>query len=167
MKKDKNYKLPSDFGVQFLQDFCDDSWNQAYVEERMEKFKFGPLIYNGMWEEDESGNYYWPGKQPVGYDESGIPIDSEGRQCLPLSCPFHPYFVYKSTKKSEVFGNVFLPTNLSSYYDWCNENFINASADVFKKDILRKALRDAHGKSGSITPNQAKMLYQEVNKLEK
>ena len=36
-----------------------------------------------------------------------------------------------------------------------------------KKDILRKALRDAHGKSGSITPNQAKMLYQEVNKLEK
>ena len=44
MKKDKNYKLPSDFGVQFLQDFCDDSWNQAYEEERMEKFKFGPLI---------------------------------------------------------------------------------------------------------------------------
>ena len=34
-----------------------------------------------------SGNYYWPGKQPVGYDESGIPIDSEGRQCLSFELP--------------------------------------------------------------------------------
>ena len=38
----------------FTQDFS-DSWNKNYVEERMEKFKYGPLIYNGMWDDDESG----------------------------------------------------------------------------------------------------------------
>lgn len=148
------------------QDFY-DSWNKTYVEERMEKFKYGPLIYNGMWDDDESGNYYWPGKQPVGYDDMGIPVDSEGRQCLPLSCPFHPYFVYKSTKKSQAITYLFLPENLSCYYDWCNENFINASASTFKRDILRKALHEAHAKQGTITPNQAKMLHDEINKLEK
>ena len=112
-------------------------------------------------------NYYWPGKQPVGYDDMGIPVDSEGRQCLPLSCPFHPYFVYKSTKKSQAITYLFLPENLSCYYDWCNENFINASASTFKRDILRKALHEAHAKQGTITPNQAKMLHDEINELEK
>ena len=56
-------------------------------------------------------------------------------------------FIKAVLKKSEVFGNVFLPKNLSCYYDWCNENFINASASVFKKDIYKKVLRDAHGGS--------------------
>ena len=44
---------------------------------------------------------------------------------------------------------------------------IVASASTFKRDILRKALHEAHAKQGNITPNQAKMLHDEINKLEK
>ena len=43
--------------------------------------------------------------------------------------------------------------------------------DIYEKlinrDILRKALHEAHAKQGTITPNQAKMLHDEINKLEK
>ena len=75
--------------------------------------------------------------------------------------------VGRLTKQSQAITYLFLPKNLSSYYDWCNENFINASAETFKKDVLRKALQDAYAKGGSVTPNQAKMLHEEVSKLEK
>jgi hypothetical protein len=47
------------------------------------KYRYGPLIWNCTTDEDESGNYFWPGLPPVGYDKIGIPIDDRGYQCLP------------------------------------------------------------------------------------
>ena len=54
----------------------------------MEKFKYGPIIYNCVDEEDDSGNYYWAGEPPVAYDQWGVPVDRHGKQTLPLDCPF-------------------------------------------------------------------------------
>ena len=56
----------------------------------MEKFKYGPLIWNSANEDDESGNYFWNGKPPVDYDREGIPLHDEGMQCLPIDSPDHP-----------------------------------------------------------------------------
>ena len=61
----------------------------------MEQFKYGPLVYNTVESDDDSGNYYWPGNgmPPVGYDEYNIPIDSKGFQCLDAQqCPLHPHY---------------------------------------------------------------------------
>ena len=54
-----------------------------------EKFKFGPLIWNHIDDDDDSGNYWWPGLRPLRYDDMGIPTDAKGLQCLPMSCPVH------------------------------------------------------------------------------
>ena len=34
-----------------------------------EKFRYGPLVYNCFGEEDDSGNYWWPGNPPVAYEQ--------------------------------------------------------------------------------------------------
>ncbi len=47
-----------------------------------EKFRYGPLVWNHIDDEDDSGNYWWPGLSPVKYDEMGIPSDIKGLQCL-------------------------------------------------------------------------------------
>ena len=63
-----------------------------------ERFKYGPLIYDtvdDVEDIDGGGNYWWAGLHPVGYDEMGIPVDSQGLQCLPLSSPFHPDHIPK------------------------------------------------------------------------
>ena len=33
-----------------------------------EKFRYGPLVFNSFGEEDDSGNYWWPGNPPVAYE---------------------------------------------------------------------------------------------------
>ena len=44
----------------------------------MEQYKYGPLTWATI--DDDSGNYYYPGTPPTGYDEQGIPIDEKGLQ---------------------------------------------------------------------------------------
>ena len=63
----------------------------------MEKIKYGPLVYITVEDTDEEGNFYWGGKPPIGYDELGIPIDSDGMQCLSVSSPLHPNYKPKNS----------------------------------------------------------------------
>ena len=54
----------------------------------MEKYKYGPLVYNTTTDEDDSGNFYWNGMPPVGYDSMKIPIDPNGNSACLLSVLF-------------------------------------------------------------------------------
>ena len=69
----------------------------------MEKYKYGPLVFNTTHpDDDDSGNFYWSGLVPVGYDEFGIPVDERGFQCLDLSSPLHPSHVPNHTDYNKV-----------------------------------------------------------------
>ena len=101
----------------------------------MEKFKYGPLIWDHVHEEDDSGNYWWSGLPPVNYDNAGIPVDEKGLQCLPMSSPVHPNYNIKHS----VF-NVTLQDYLPSFAEWqswCDENFIIIDEARTKREILR------------------------------
>jgi hypothetical protein len=37
-----------------------------------EKFKYGPLVWNHVDEEHDSGNYWWSGLPPVNYDDAWV-----------------------------------------------------------------------------------------------
>ena len=111
---------------------------------KMEKYKYGPLVYvtHGMNEDD--GNYFWSGHPPVGYDESGIPIDNNGMQCLDISCPLHPSWeptetVYNETLKFDI-------PSIEHFRQWFEDNFLIISDDQVKRYIIRwwraKALRE-------------------------
>ena len=100
-----------------------------------EKFKYGPLIWNHVDDEDDSGNYWWSGLPPVSYDDAGIPVDEKGLQCLPMSSPVHPSYNIKHS----VF-NVVLQDHLPSideWQSWCDENFIIIDETRIKREILR------------------------------
>ena len=101
----------------------------------MEKFKYGPLIYNTVEDENDSGNYWWPGLAPVGYDEIGIPIDAKGLQCLPIDCPVHPSYRIQNPVFVEIL-NDYLPS-ISEWKKWLEDNFIEASDDQIKRLILK------------------------------
>jgi len=107
----------------------------------MEKFKYGPITYNCVDEEDDSGNYYWAGEPPVAYDQWGVPVDRHGKQTLPLDCPFHPFYTYGSVRKSKVVSHINIPTSTKCYFDWCDENFVVPNELAFKKDICKKAFK--------------------------
>ena len=91
----------------------------------MKQYKYGPLVYNTSETEDESGNFYWNGLPPVDYDKVGIPIDSNGYQCLDAEqCPIHPSYVVKD---SEMDINKFLGVNiptLDSFRSWFEDQFL-------------------------------------------
>jgi len=38
----------------------------------MEIYKYGPLVYNTPDSEEDTGNYYWSGSPPVGYDSARV-----------------------------------------------------------------------------------------------
>ena len=91
----------------------------------MEKYSYGPLIYNTTADEDDSGNFYWNGMPPVGYDDMDIPIDPNGNQCLPFECPLHP-----NHSPSAVEYNNWLEDELptwDSFEEWFDDNFINVT----------------------------------------
>ena len=67
----------------------------------MEKFKYGPLIWNCINEDDESGNFYWNGDPPVKYDDMNIPVDENGLQCLPVESPVHPSWTANNVQKEK------------------------------------------------------------------
>lgn len=102
----------------------------------VKKFKYGPLVYNCINEENEDGNYYWPGDPPVEYDQWGIPIDTNGKQCLGLDCPFHPFHVFEDYEQGP--GGFKIPKTFKVYYDWCEENFLVVTKHHIITDILQK-----------------------------
>ena len=124
----------------------------------MEKFKYGPLVYNTVEDEDDSGNYWWPGLPPVGYDETGVPIDSKGLQCLPLHSPVHPNYKIESPVFVDIL-NDYLPS-ISEWKKWLEDNFIEANDDQIKRLILKW-----YSKQNSKSRNFY-MLQQVVNSLD-
>ena len=101
----------------------------------MNKFKYGPLVYITVEDTDEEGNFYWGGKPPIGYDELGIPIDSDGMQCLSVSSPLHPNYKPKNS-----IYNKNINDNLPSIEEvkiWFDDLFLIVSDYQVKKYILR------------------------------
>jgi len=111
----------------------------------MEQYKYGPLIYNTSDSDDDSGNYYWPGKPPIAYDSEGVPLDSDGFQCLDaVQCPLHPSFKVNDDESpyklvvmedSKALGCE-IPT-LDSFNSWFEDNFIKAEPRDLAFFILR------------------------------
>ena len=105
----------------------------------MEQYKYGPLVYNTTNSDDDSGNYYWPGEPPVGYDSTGLPVDSRGFQCLDaVQCPLHPTFLIKDTNDLEF--NDALQTEipkLETFNTWFEDAFIKATPRDLAFFILR------------------------------
>ena len=102
----------------------------------MEKFKYGPLVWNHRGEDDESGNYYWNGKPPVEYDGSKIPVDEDGNQCLPIVSPVHPGWQADLDRCSynSVLGEK-IP-DLDYVSEWFEDNFLIVSDKQCKKYVL-------------------------------
>lgn len=101
----------------------------------MEKYRYGPLVYNTTADEDDSGNFYWNGMAPVGYDEMNIPVDTQGYQCLPFECPLHPNHIPSEFKESGWLEDD-IPT-YDAFHDWFDDNFVN----VTQRDIYFFILR--------------------------
>ena len=99
------------------------------------KYRYGPLVWNCSSDEDESGNYFWPGSPPCGYDASGIPIDARGMQCLPTQSIIHPSYEPTETFYSEVVKNN-LPTIVSAR-SWLDDNFLVVTDRQVAKFIIR------------------------------
>lgn len=85
-------------------------------------FTYGPLVYITSTDDEQSGNYYWPGTPPVGYDDIGIPIDADGNQCLPGESILHLNHVPTETEYCEVIKDD-LPT-IASCRQWFDDNFL-------------------------------------------
>lgn len=101
----------------------------------IEKFRYGPLVWNHINDEDESGNYWWPGLSPVKYDRMGIPIDEKNLQCLPITCPVHPSYNIKHSVFSSSLAD-HLPS-VEEWRDWFEEQFIKIDEARIKREILR------------------------------
>jgi len=103
----------------------------------MEQCKYGPLLYNTSESDNESGNFYWNGLAPTGYDNMGVPVDSKGYQCLDIACPIHPGFTAtESEKEPNEFLGVSIPT-LSSFRSWFADQFL----EVTDRDLALFVLR--------------------------
>ena len=104
-----------------------------------EKFVYGPLIYNHFGDDDDSGNYWWPGSKPVGYEqESGpyrIPVDAKGFQCLDGESILHPNCRVEEFEYNEVFDHD-IP-KLEWCRKWFEENFLIVSDKLIIKYIFR------------------------------
>lgn len=92
------------------------------MREKMEKYRYGPLVWNTLVDEDDSGNFYWNGLPPVGYDQDGIPVDKLGKQCLPGVCPLHPDYKPSETEYNEVL-KAEIPT-FDSVKAWFDDQYI-------------------------------------------
>lgn len=100
-----------------------------------EKFRYGPLVWNHIDDDDDSGNYWWAGLAPVKYDHMGIPSDEKGLQCLPMNCPVHPgYNIKHSVFNSSLADH--LPS-IDEWRTWFEEQFIEIDDARIKREILR------------------------------
>lgn len=99
------------------------------------KYRYGPLVWNCSSDEDESGNYFWPGAPPCAYDAAGIPIDEHLKQCLPIQSIVHPNYVPTETFYSEVVKAA-LPT-IDSARLWLDDNFLVVTDRQVARLIIR------------------------------
>jgi hypothetical protein len=99
------------------------------------KYRYGPIVWNCSSDEDESGNYFWPGLPPCAYDDSGIPIDIHGKQCLPGTSIIHPNYEPTDTFYSDVVCDD-LPT-IESARQWLDDNFLIVTDRQVAKFIIR------------------------------
>jgi len=127
-----------------------------------EKFKYGPLVYNCIGDENEEGNYYWPGHPPVAYDELGVPVDKDGRQCLPLDCPFHPHYFYTDTITSK-YGIKF-PASFKDYEEWLDKNYIVFDEAAVRRNIITKIITQVVVKTDAA--NVYKMVHLNIREVE-
>lgn len=104
----------------------------------MEIYKYGPLVYNTPDSEEDTGNFYWSGSPPVGYDSQGMPVDDKGFQCLDMNnCPIHPnYPVPDESKEPNEFLGLDIPT-LNSFNSWFEDTFIKANPRDLALFIIR------------------------------
>ena len=100
-----------------------------------EKFRYGPLVWNHVDEEDDSGNYWWPGLVPVKYDEMGIPVDEKNLQCLPITCPVHPGYNIKHFVFNVALQD-YLPS-VEEWQDWFDNQFIEIDEIRIHREMLR------------------------------
>ena len=100
-----------------------------------EKFKYGPLVWNHVDEEDGSGNYWWPGLAPVKYDEMEIPVDEKNLQCLPITCPVHPGYSIKHSVFNVALQD-YLPS-IDEWQTWFEEQFIIIDKTRIQREVLR------------------------------
>ena len=131
-----------------------------------EKFKYGPLVWNcaGQDFEDDENNYYWPGNPPVAYDEWGLPVDKDGRQCLPLDCPFHPHYSFKDFITSR-FGCKF-PASFKDYEEWLEKNFIVFDKAAVKRNIVTKIITQVVRTLVADAANVYKMIHLTIKEVE-
>jgi hypothetical protein len=111
--------------------------SKNFYRGKMEKFKYGPLIWNCINEDDESGNYFWNGRPPVGYDTLNIPIDERGMQCLPIESPVHP--TWQPDQKEFVY-NEYMRQPIPSIEQakrWFDDNFLVVPVKQCKKYIIK------------------------------
>ena len=106
----------------------------------MEKYRYGPLVYVTAGMDESEGNYYWNGSPPVGYDETGIPVDKNGMQCLDIDCPLHPAHEAKETVYNKVLDSK-IPT-IAYFKNWFDDNFLIVSDDQIKKYIIKAWFRE-------------------------
>ena len=111
-----------------------------FTEGKMEKYRYGPLIFVTQGMDEEEGNYYWNGSPPVGYDADGIPIDKNGLQCLDILCPLHPGYVPTETEYNNIIQSD-LPT-LASFRQWFDDNFLIVNDRQLKKYIFKSWTRN-------------------------
>ena len=105
------------------------------MREKMEKYSYGPLVFNTTIDDDDSGNFYWNGLPPVGYDDMNVPVDERGMQCLPLACPLHPSFVPENLEYNEWLDDD-LPA-LADFQGWFDDNFISVPERDYYFYIIR------------------------------
>ena len=101
----------------------------------MEKYRYGPLIFVTKGMDESEGNYFWAGDPPVGYDETGVPVDKNGFQCVDIQCPLHPSYEHVETEFNDLL-NTEIPT-VTSVRKWFDDNFLFISDDQIKKYIIR------------------------------
>jgi|SRR6056300_60956 len=103
-----------------------------------EKFKYGPLVYNFFGEDDDSGNFWWSGSPPVGYEEPTgvykIPVDEYGNQCLPGECILHPNCRVEEWAEHPILGKV-------PDLEWCRSWFEDNFLEIAEYDLCRYILR--------------------------
>lgn len=100
------------------------------------KFTYGPIVWSTYTYPE--GNYLYGGKQPVAYDEMGIPIDEDGLQCLSHNCILHPH--YKGLMEYNDVVNAQIP-QLDFARSWFETNYLKVSDDELKNFILGNLLK--------------------------
>ena len=131
----------------------------------MEKFKYGPLVWNSGSDDDDEGNYYWGGQPPVGYDSMNVPVDIDGRQCLPMDCPFHPHHRFSDEIRSRVDSSVTYPNSFKDYEEWLEKNFIVFDENPVKRNIMMKVIQQA-SKNNNGQTNMHKLIRLIINEIE-